>query len=86
MKRLIVIFAWLLVAAGIGLTVGGSLYAFFLYFLGDPGARPANWPGWNVLFFVFVFVFVVVVGFPAGLATLALLLGSAGRLPGTRRT
>ncbi len=80
MKRVIVIFAWLLVAAGIGLTVGGSLYAFFLYFLGDPGARPANWPGWNVLFFVFV------VGLPAALAALALLLGSAGRLPGTRRT
>ena len=80
MKRVIVIFAWLLVAAGVGLSVGGSLYAFFLYFLGDPGARPSTWPGWNVLFFVFV------VGLPAGLATLALLLGSAGRLPGTRRT
>ena len=80
MKRVIVIFAWLLVAAGIGLAVGGLIYAFFLYFLGDPGARPANWPGWNVLFFVYV------AGFPAGLATLALVLGSAGRLPGTRRT
>ena len=80
MKRVIVIFAWLLVAAGVGLSVGGSLYAFFLYFLGDPGARPADWPGWNTLFFVFV------VGFPAVMAVLAVLLGVAGRLPGTRRT
>jgi len=80
MKRVIVIFAWLLVAAGVGLSVGGSLYAFFLYFLGDPGARPADWPGWNTLFFVFV------IGFPAVMAVLAFLLGVAGRLPGTRRT
>ena len=80
MKRVIVIFAWLLAAAGVGLSVGGSLYAFFLYFLGDPGARPADWPGWNTLFFVFV------IGFPAVMAVLAFLLGVAGRLPGTRRT
>ena len=79
MKRPIVILAWLLVATGAGLAIGASLYAFVLYFLGDPGARPATWPGWNILFFVFV------VGFPGILATLALLLGIGGRLPGTRR-
>jgi hypothetical protein len=80
MKRLIVMLAWLLIGAGIGLSIGASLYAFFLYFLGDPGARPASWPGWNILFFVFV------VGFPLASAALVLLLGSTGRLPGTRRT
>ncbi len=80
MKRPIVILAWLLVAAGTGLAIGASLYAFVLYFLGDPGARPATWPGWNILFFVFV------IGFPGTLAALALLLGTTGRLPGTRRT
>ena len=80
MKRPIVILAWLLVAAGTGLAIGASLYAFVLYFLGDPGARPATWPGWNILFFVFV------IGFPGTLAALALSLGTTGRLPGTRRT
>lgn len=66
--------------AGAGLAIGASLYAFVLYLLGDPGARPATWPGWNLLFFVFV------AGFPGIFAALALLLGTAGRLPGTRRT
>jgi hypothetical protein len=80
MRRAITILAWMLVAAGLGLVLGGSLFGLLAVLLADPMARPATWPGWNLLFVVFV------VGFPAGGAALALLLGSTGRLPGTRRT
>ena len=80
MRRAIAILAWLLVAAGLGLVLGGSLFGLLAVILADPATRPAAWPGWNLLFFVFF------LGLPAGCAALALLLGSAGRLPGTRRT
>ena len=80
MRRAIAILAWMLVAAGLGLVLGGSLFGLLAVLLADPATRPAAWAGWNVLFFIFV------VGFPAGLAALAFLLGIAGRLPGTQRT
>ncbi len=80
MRRAIAILAWTLVAAGLGLVLGGSLFGLLAVLLADPATRPAAWPGWNVLFLAFV------IGFPSVLAALALLLGIAGRLPGTQRT
>jgi len=79
-KRLLVIFAWMLLAAGIGISVGASLYGLLLVLLADPATRPATWPGWNLLFLIFLS------GFPLAAALLALILGSTGHLPGTRRT
>ena len=80
MRRAIVILAWTMAFAGIGLMLGASFFGLAGAFLADPGARPASWTGWNILFFAFV------VGLPCALATLGLLLGGTGRLPGTRRT
>lgn len=69
MRRAIVIFAWVLVAAGLGLAAGAALYALVLL-LSAAGTGA---------------FLILVAGLPAGLAILALLLGLAGRLPGTRR-
>lgn len=80
MRRTFAIIAWALVAAGLGLVLGGSLFGLVAVILADPVTRPASWAGWNLLFVIFFF------GFPAGGAALALLLGSSGRLPGTRGT
>ena len=80
MRRAIATLAWMLIAAGLGLVLGGSLFGLFAVVLADPATRPAAWPGWNLLFFA------LFLGLPAAFAALALLLGSTGRLPGTRRT
>ncbi len=79
MRRPIAILAWMLASAGSGLLVGASLFGLIGAILSDPAARPASWPGWNLLFYGFVG------GLPGVLAALALALGLAGRLPGTRR-
>ena len=80
MRRIIVIPAWTMAFAGIGLLLGASLFGLAGAFLADPGTRPAIWAGWNILFLAFV------VCLPCALAILGLLLGAAGRLPGTRGT
>ena len=80
MRRAIAILAWMLVAAGLGLVLGGSLFGLLAVILADPATRPATWAGWNLLFFVFF------LGLPASGAALALLLGGRSRLPGTGRT
>lgn len=78
MRRAIITLAWTLVAAGIGLFIGASLFGLIGAALSNPGTRPANWPGWNLLFYGFV------IGLPGTLAALTLALGLAGRLPGTQ--
>ena len=80
MRRAIAILAWMLVAAGLGLVLGGSLFGLLAVLLADPATRPAAWPGWNLL------LLALTGGLPAGCAALALLLGVTGRLPGTQRT
>lgn len=80
MRRIIVILAWTMAFAGIGLLLGASLFGLAGAFLADPGTRPATWAGWNILFLAFI------VCLPCALAILGLLLGAAGRLPGTRST
>lgn len=80
MRRTIVILAWTMAFAGNGLLLGASLFGLAGVFLADPGTRPATWAGWNILFFAFI------VCLPCALAILGLLLGGAGRLPGTRGT
>ena len=80
MRRTIVILAWTMAFAGIGLMLGASLFGLAGAFLADPGVRPAAWAGWNILFLA------LVVCLPCALAILGLLLGTTGSLPGTRRT
>lgn len=80
MRRGIVIFAWMLAAAGGGLAAGTTLFGLSGVFISAPGLGADPWPGWNLLFLA------LFVCLPVALAILALLLGFAGRLPGTRRT
>lgn len=80
MRRTVAILAWTLIAAGLALVLGGSLFGLLAVVLADPATRPTAWPGWNLLFFI------LIVGFPVGCAALVLLLGISGRLPGTRHT
>ena len=68
--------AWLLICGGIALLLGAGLYGVAASALDALAQRPADWPGWALLFDA------LIIGLPAVAMLIALALGLRGRLPG----